>query len=351
MNTGYNGTFVISWSQTEVDETPKAMVSSLQVGSNWRWTGSALRVDGPCELLDLEKASNENEPRRRTAYGVHMLVKAAIDPSKPLGTHELDRSRLDMGFELTDGFESYTVSVIFDQTEHGLLAFCGAVPPVNRDLRVVRVNLQPDGSDRLEKQPSGVLNVMAGTRLRTGNSEVFIEDLREGDQLQTRDHGMQSVLWVGKARVARSNLHSDPDNRPICVRAGALGSGLPDADLIVSGTQQILLKGKRAHDMFARNEVLISACDLMDERRVVVENTQHHYDCYYVLLENHEVVWANNLPLESFHPAMGGLHRVGQDGRARLYGLYPHLDYAPMVYEPSVDEACGELISFHAKSA
>ena len=52
METGFNGTFVISWSQTEVDGIPGASVTSLGVGSNWRWTGTPLRVDGPRDLRD-----------------------------------------------------------------------------------------------------------------------------------------------------------------------------------------------------------------------------------------------------------------------------------------------------------
>ncbi|MDG1802079.1 MAG: hemolysin-type calcium-binding protein, partial [Paracoccaceae bacterium] len=47
METGFEGAFVISWSQTELDGLWAAPISSLRTGAVWRWTGEAVRVDGP----------------------------------------------------------------------------------------------------------------------------------------------------------------------------------------------------------------------------------------------------------------------------------------------------------------
>ena len=54
MGTGFRGTFVISWSQTELDGITTAPVQSLSVGQTWSWRGDAVRVDGPNQLLRLE---------------------------------------------------------------------------------------------------------------------------------------------------------------------------------------------------------------------------------------------------------------------------------------------------------
>ena len=46
MKTGFRGTFVISWSQTEVDGLEAAPVKNLSVGAAWSWRGDAVQVDG-----------------------------------------------------------------------------------------------------------------------------------------------------------------------------------------------------------------------------------------------------------------------------------------------------------------
>ncbi|UWQ13741.1 Hint domain-containing protein [Aliiroseovarius sp. M344] len=332
METGFNGTFVISWSQTEVDGMPGASVTSLGVGSNWRWTGTPLRVDGPRELRDLESASGEQDQRRRAAHSVHKLVGAAIDPSRPLGSHSVDSHQLNMGFEITDGHASYVVTLIDGADDQTLLMFVGELPPANTDFWVVRASMSPNPKNELVEQPAGVICFAPGTRLRTHSGEVPVEDLREGDELQTRDNGTQKVLWIGNKRITGARMFAMPELRPIRLRAGAIRSGQPDADLIVSGQHQILLNGKRARELFNEDEVLISARDLVDERRVVVDYTIREITYYHVLLENHEVVWANGVPAESFHPANANLDSLEPDQRNRLIEMFPQLDFNPMAY-------------------
>ena len=67
MKTGFCGTFVISWRQTEVDGLGNAPVPNLTVGASWRWQGDAVRVDGPSNVLQLDRTSASVDLRRRAA--------------------------------------------------------------------------------------------------------------------------------------------------------------------------------------------------------------------------------------------------------------------------------------------
>ena len=78
MKTGSLGTFVISWSQTEVDGLKAASLDLLSVGAVWRWTGAAVRVDGPQGLLLLEQAEGAADLRKRAARLVRRLVGVAV---------------------------------------------------------------------------------------------------------------------------------------------------------------------------------------------------------------------------------------------------------------------------------
>ena len=67
MKTGFKGTFVISWSQTEIDGLDAAPVHSLKVGAAWAWRGDAIRVDGPNDVLRLDQADGAENLRKRAA--------------------------------------------------------------------------------------------------------------------------------------------------------------------------------------------------------------------------------------------------------------------------------------------
>ena len=80
MKTGFRGTFVISWTQTEIDGLEAAPVAALEVGAAWSWHGDAVRVDGPSELLRLDMADGEQDLRRRAARTVRRLVGSRAEP-------------------------------------------------------------------------------------------------------------------------------------------------------------------------------------------------------------------------------------------------------------------------------
>lgn len=84
MKTGFRGTFVISWSQTEIDSLDAAPVQNLKVGAAWAWRGDAIRVDGPNDVLRLDQADGAEQLRKRAARMVHRLVGAALDKARHL---------------------------------------------------------------------------------------------------------------------------------------------------------------------------------------------------------------------------------------------------------------------------
>jgi hypothetical protein len=109
MGTAYNGTFVISWSQTTIDTLQSAPVDFLKVGVTWGWEGEAVRVDGPNDLLRLDDAEGEADRRKRAARMVRRLVGAAIEDTTDLSAIAVDHPIADKCFVLTDGRSTYTV--------------------------------------------------------------------------------------------------------------------------------------------------------------------------------------------------------------------------------------------------
>lgn len=333
MGTGFRGTFVISWSQTEVDGLKAAPVFALRVGASWLWRGNAVRVDGPGELLRLERADGDVEIRRRAARMVRRLVGAAISNATRLDDIEVDASFKDNSFVVTDGAQSYCVTLIEVGPEQPpLLMFVDSIPPEDRMLWVVHQNYEAPVSDPGGPDAGGVICFTPGTRIATPQGARLIEDLREGDQVATKDNGAQEIQWIGTRRMTGARLFAMPRLRPIRFRAGALGVKRPDQELLVSPEHRMLVKGQVARALFNTDEVLVRAKDLINGRNVVIDSQLREVTYVHLLLPAHQVVWANGVETESFHPSNTALSSLKQDDRARLLQAHPEFEVNPQAY-------------------
>jgi hypothetical protein len=150
--------------------------------------------------------------------------------------------------------------------------------------------------------------------------------------LLTRDDGPQEVIWTGQRRMSGARLFAMPDQRPIRIRAGALGIYRPDEDLVVSPEHRVLVTGAAAHDLWGESEVLVSARDLVSDRLVTVDHSLRETWYVHLMLERHQVIWANGLEVETFHPGYMGLENLGGNQRQSLLSLFPDLEADPFNY-------------------
>lgn len=333
MKTSYRGTFVISWMQTEVDALTGGSVSAIEVGSNWRWTGKALRVDAPRDILILEGAEGQDDLHRRAAATVRDLVGRAEVRSGELSVPDPDDRIFDAGFDVTDGNRRFRVTLIkVDRARHPLLLFIGDVPPADTDLWVVHARLEPYLAAVRTLAPAGTVCFTRGTKIATPDGPCLVEDLREGDLISTKDNGSQPLLWIGGRRISGARLQALPHLRPIRLRAQALGEGEPDADLVVSPDHRILLKGRMSEALFNTDEVLIAAKDLVNDGTITVDHRLRNVSYIHLMLPAHQIVWANGIETESFNPATALLSEVDPQQLQRLYACMPELARDPSRY-------------------
>ncbi|WP_136442081.1 Hint domain-containing protein [Pacificoceanicola onchidii] len=333
MRTGYRGTFVISWSQTDIDGLKAASPSSLTVGATWSWQGSAVRVDGPSSILQLDQADGEAHLRKRAARMVRRLVGAAITQNDDLGSVEVDHPLAESSFVVTDGAQSYTVTVIDVNTgAPPLLMFLDEMPPAERDLWVVHHSMELMRDPSAGEQAGGVICFTPGTWIDTPNGRKRIEELREGDLVQTKDSGPQPIEWIGSRFMTGARLFAMPKLRPIRIRAGAFGIDHPEEAFLVSPEHRMVVKGAVARALFNTPEVLVSARDLVNGSSVLVDTAVREVTYVHLLLPRHEIVFANGVETESFHPANTSLTTLSTADRARLLQLEPRLRENPHLY-------------------
>ena len=334
MKTGFKGTFVICWSEIEIDSLEVVPVQSINVGAAWSWRGDAIRVDGPSDVLRLDRANGSANLRKRAARMVHRLVGAAVD-HKPLAAHEFtDKNPLmDSSFVVTDGAQSYTITLIeVGNGSQPLLMFLDEIPPRDCDLWVVHHTLGVAGMNPMGPESGGVICFTPGTRIRTPDGLVLVEDLREGDCVQTKDNGAQEIMWKGSRRMTGARMFAMPHLRPVRIKAGALGVERPDEELLVSPSHRMLIQGKEAMALFNTPEILVAAKDLINGKTITVDVTVPEVTYIHMLLPDHQILWANGVETESFHPANATLSVLDDSDRARLLAQFPDLEYDPHTY-------------------
>ena len=178
-------------------------------------------------------------------------------------------------------------------------------------------------TDPLETDFRSVPCFTPETLIATVRGEVRAGDLSEGDLVLTRDNGFQPVQWVGRTRVALGAANAKL--RPVQIRAGALGHGLPERDMLVSPQHRMLVTSDLAEVMFQEREVLVPAKHLtgLDGVDQVTTDTVSYL---HLMFDQHEVVLADGAWSESFQPGDQSLRGVGADQRAEILSLFPELE-------------------------
>ncbi|MEM8802208.1 MAG: Hint domain-containing protein [Pseudomonadota bacterium] len=329
------GTFVISWAQTEIDGLCGAPISALDAGAIWTWRGDPVRIDEAMGCTGPWQAYSQDQQRQRAAASARRIVARALAQEGMRTPFIDDMAEFDRAFSLTDGSRVWTATLIeLPETARPLLMFTGQMPPANVPLRIAEGVGDPALPSRIIEGSEGVVCFTPGTLLETENGLKPVEELCAGDRVITKDGGAQPILWVGSRNVSGARLYAMPDLRPVRIREGALGEGQPEGDLIVSPDHRVLVSGAQAKTLWGEDEVLVAARDLINGNQVSRDMAAKSVVYYHLMLERHHVLVANGVETESFHPAAASLSTIEEEQRLRLFDIMPDLSYDPGTYGP-----------------
>ena len=145
--------------------------------------------------------------------------------------------------------------------------------------------------------PSAPVCFAAGTLIKTPNGEVAVEHLMAGDMVITQGKGPMPIRWIGhRSFAAKGSL------APICITKNTLGNS---RDLLVSPMHRMAISGFPVATLFALDEVLVPAEALLGSDNVY-RKPGEVVSYYHILLDSHEILFAEGAPAESLF--------VGQDG-------------------------------------
>ena len=183
-----------------------------------------------------------------------------------------------------------------------------------------------DGSSLTFSNIEKIICFAAGTRISTAAGAIPVDELAQGDLVLTRDNGFQPVRWVGKTTVPAMG-----DWAPIRIQAGTLGTS---RDLLVSPQHRMLLTGATTRMLFDTNEVLSAAHHLVNDHSIR-RQPGGMVTYVHLLLDQHEIIYAENCPTESFFPGDQALEALGPPALFSLFDCMPELRGHPLGFGPT----------------
>ena len=188
-----------------------------------------------------------------------------------------------------------------------------------------------------------------GTYIATPLGERPVEDLIAGDLIITRDHGLQAIRWVGHKVITGARLFASPELQPIEIKEDAFGQGQPSRDMMVSPQHRMVINNDLAARHYGNQELLVPAKAMTPNSRIATA-TVKKTTYIHMLLDHHEIIFANGVATESFHPnkaVMNGLEQTVQD---EIYQIFPDLrtgisaGYGPTAL-PALSVTEGQLLA------
>lgn len=280
------GVYAVDWGLgTEGELTP---------GMVWRWHGTAVRLDGGAPALWLARplARTDHRPRARSRLRrVSPLVRA-----RPETPADLPDEAPPGGLILTDGQQTFPARLV-GRGPATVIVFDPWLPPPDTDLWVLSCAKAP-----LPGRPALPGGLASGTRIDTPDGPRPVQDLEPGDLVLTRDDGPQPVIWRGETRLSGAELALHPHLRPLRVSAGSWGPGRPGMALRLAPGHRLVVPALPG--LALRGEALAAAADLEDGRRIRPDLGCTQVTYHHLLLPRHQILRAEGLECESFHPAL-----------------------------------------------
>ncbi len=201
---------------------------------------------------------------------------------------------------------------------------------------------------------SDVTCFVRGTRIRTANGELLVEDLRAGMMVETLDAGLQKLRLVLQREISAAELAENPKMRPVFMPAGSLGSGLPTRDLRVSRQHRMLVSSPVVQRMFGQNGVLVSAIKLAALPGICVDKEIPKVEYFHLLFDDHQVVFAEGTPSESLYTGELALNALPQEAVEEIFEILPQMARLDYHCEPAriipEDRRQKRLVERHVKN-
>ncbi|MEM8577777.1 MAG: Hint domain-containing protein [Pseudomonadota bacterium] len=178
-----------------------------------------------------------------------------------------------------------------DQADDGILNQSQGVG-AGRDALGGTITLDGVDASDLTFDNTNVACFTPGTLIETADGPRPVETLRPGQMLRNAAGALRPVR-----ALLRREVDGTGDLAPVTIAAGVLGNRRA---LTVSPAHRMLLAGWRAEMLCGTPEVLVSASGLL-RGDLVYRTPQRRVTYFHILMDTHEIIFAEGAPTESYH--------------------------------------------------
>ncbi|QDA35708.1 Hint domain-containing protein (plasmid) [Paracoccus liaowanqingii] len=178
----------------------------------------------------------------------------------------------------------------------------------------------------LVPSPTSVPCLVRGTLITTDRGDVLVEDLKAGCKVLTQDNGFQELVLTMSRIIDTVGLRKNENLYPVRITAGALGSGFPKRDLVVSRQHRMAVNSNIVKRMFGSATALVAAIRLTELPGIYIDNTVESVEYFHLVFKQHEVVFAEGAPTESFLIGFEAKNILSKAQRDEFAALFPEVD-------------------------
>ena len=172
---------------------------------------------------------------------------------------------------------------------------------------------------------TGVPCIVRGTLVTTDRGDVPVEDLKSGCKVLTKDNGFQELIFSLSQVIDKNTLEQNEKLYPVRIMAGALGSGLPKRDLLVSRQHRIAVRSRICKRMFGSETALVAAIRLSYLPGIFIDDTVDVVEYFHLIFRKHEVIFAEGAPTESFLINFKNMNKLNRLQREEMAAIFPEV--------------------------
>lgn len=165
-----------------------------------------------------------------------------------------------------------------------------------------------------------------GTLIETADGPVPVQHIQVGQQIWTRDNGLQPVLWVGTTSVPATGRFA-----PVVFAPNTLGN---PTELVVSQQHRMMIDSSVAELLFGQSRALVAAKFLCGMDGVSIREGGHVI-YWHIMFDQHQIVRSEGALSESFFVTPTSIGALDRPQRTEILSLFPELRGNPDAYGPT----------------
>ena len=178
-----------------------------------------------------------------------------------------------------------------------------------------------------------------------------VEMLNPGDMVVTRNNGLQPVRMIWSWTVTAEEMQAHPELAPIRLKPRAVGPMMPNRDLRIASGHRVLIPGYKLAGREDEQPCLMRVDGVaLASDAAFADRSANEVTYYNVVFDQHEVITAEGLPIETFRPSPKALNLLDLAAQQTLKDLFPKLGSRRCAY-PSLPHPVARVSAYMGRTA